>query len=379
MTFSSALLWLARITLVFLVVASLLPLVRTGYWVVRLCDFPRLQLMALLLVPLVAALAHAWVTRSFRYEHGILIGAVLAIACFEATYTLPFTPLWPTEVAATTEPVNLRLMVANIEYENDRYDEVAQAIERQDPDVLLLIEFDDKWSEALQPLRKNYQHHIEVVRGEGLGLAMWSKLPVESEEVKYLVTERRPSIFAKLKLADGTLCELVGVHPTPPGLSDSTDGGRRDSRVRDAELVLVAKQVQAQSDTPWVVTGDFNDVAWSHTTRLFKRLSGLRDPRVGRKMLNTFHADYPPFRYPIDHVFLSEGSTVGIFERVRLPGSDHFGIVAEFHVAGEPAQDAATSDDHQEAQEVVEEGKEDAEERDIKADESDQAGGDREE
>jgi len=368
---NSALLWLARITLAVLVVASLAPLVNTGYWVVRLCDFPRIQLLVLLLVPLLATGIHAAVTHSFQREHWLLCGVVLAAAFWQAAHVLPFTPLWPKELASTSEQENLRLMVANIKYSNTQHDEVSQVIEQHDPDVLLLIEINQAWKSALDPLRQAYPHHVEIIRDEGLGLALWSKLPIEREEVKYLVSERRPSIFATLTLPDGKRIQLVGVHPTPPGLKDETEGGRRDSRVRDAELVLVAKEVQANADATWVVTGDFNDVAWSHTTRLFKRLSGLEDPRVGRALLTTYHADYPAFRYPIDHVFLSPGSTVGHFKRVRLPGSDHFAVLAEFHVAGNAVPEKASSSDQEEAEEIVEEAEQDAQQRNIDADPED--------
>ncbi|MFN3150037.1 endonuclease/exonuclease/phosphatase family protein [Bremerella sp.] len=371
---NSALIWLARITLALLVIVSLAPLVNTGYWVVRLCDFPRVQLLFLLLVPTLAIVAHAWGTRGFKLQHWIVGAVILATATWQAAHVLPFTPLWPQELADASEQPNLRLMVANIKYGNTQFEEVSQVIELADPDLLLLIEINQKWSAELNPLRQAYTHHVEVIRDEGLGLALWSKLPIYEDQVKYLVSERRPSIFATLTLPDGKTMQVAGLHPTPPGLKDDTPGGRRDSRVRDAELVLVAQEVQANADAAWLVTGDFNDVAWSHTTRLFKRLSGLGDPRVGRALLTTFHADYPPLRYPIDHVFLSQGSTVGKFERVYLPGSDHFAVLAEFHVTGNAVPEKASSSDEVEAQEIVKEGEQDAQERNIDADPKDQNG-----
>lgn len=119
--------------------------------------------------------------------------------------------------------------------------------------------------------------------------------------------------------------------------------------------MLVAKQVQQESDHPWIVTGDFNDVAWSHTTRLFKRLSGLKDPRVGRRLLTTYHADRPLWRYPIDHIFVSEGFALTSFDRQRTPGSDHFAVVTglRLHRPDGPTQAEDGEDRHEAAEKVV--------------------------
>lgn len=367
MWFSRVLIWFARSAVVVLMIASFLPLIRTGAWIVRLCDFPRIQLLVLLLFPLLATAGHSVVGRRYKREHLILMIAIVATAIWQLSHAAPFTPVWRKELAGTTEDKCLRLMVANIEFNNSEFESVMQVLQQHDPDVLLLVEIDDTWKAALAPLRTEYPHRVEVIRDEGLGLALWSKLPIPSQDVKYLVSERRPSIFATLSLPDGTDVRFAGIHPTPPGLDDETEGGRRDSRVRDAELVLVAKEVKADPDSAWIVAGDFNDVAWSHTTRLFKRLSGLRDPRVGRTLLNTYHADYPLLRYPIDQVFLTEGSTVKSLNRVRLPGSDHFAVAADVRVPTTGSHSPSSQTSRSESREIIEEGEQDAAQRDVEA------------
>lgn len=359
--------WTARTGVLLLLLAAALPLLPTGAWFVRLFDFPRLQLCLLLLVPLLAATLHAVWLRNWKREHGVLVIAIAALGLWQCSFIAPYTPLWPKEVADATMSDGVRVMITNLKFDNRQHERARRALQSEDPDLLLLIEINRTWSAALDSLRASYPYRKEVIRDEGLGLALWSKLPLVSATVEHLVSERRPSIFATVRLRDGTRMHFAGVHPTPPGLEDDTRGGRRDSRVRDAELVLVARKVEDRPNAGWIVAGDLNDVAWSRSTQLFKRISGLRDPRVGRALLNTYHADYHLLRYPIDHLFVSEGTTLEALSRVRLPGSDHFAIVAQLHVSSRTAPATADADERSEAREVVEEGKEDAAERDIEA------------
>jgi endonuclease/exonuclease/phosphatase (EEP) superfamily protein YafD len=352
--------WTLRATIAFLVLTALAPFLRVGWWPVRLCDFPRLQLGALALVVLLAVVGWAF-AQGWRIEHAALIALALAVAVWQLSHAAPYTALWSkASPDAAPDADIVRLAVLNLDYRNPKRDEALRVIEGIDADLLVLVEVDRGWEEALAPLAGRYPHRAGAVLDDGLGLLVWSRLPLRGARTRYIVTDERPSIWTEVDMGAGGIAYFVAVHPSPPGLK-TDDGDREDSRKRDAELVLVAKQVAEHSGRAHIVAGDFNDVAWSHTTRLFERLSGLKDPRIGRGLFSTYHARYPMLRYPIDQVFVSEGFATARLDRVRIPGSDHLGIISDLALVRQTGSTPdADGGDHEEAREIVDEGREDA-------------------
>jgi endonuclease/exonuclease/phosphatase (EEP) superfamily protein YafD len=154
------------------------------------------------------------------------------------------------------------------------------------------------------------------------GMHVYSRLPLGEKEICFLVEKDIPSIHASIELRTGDKVRAHFLHPAPPSPTENPE-----SAERDAELVIVARSI-GESDQPVIVAGDLNDVAWSVTTRLFRKISGLLDPRVGRGMFNTFHASYPFLRWPLDHLFHSQHFTLQDIRRLPSIGSDHFPLLA---------------------------------------------------
>ncbi len=79
---------------------------------------------------------------------------------------------------------------------------------------------------------------------------------------------------------------------------------------------------------PLIAAGDFNDVAWSDTSRTFKHVGEYLDPRIGRGFYASFDADKPYLRFPIDQFFVTPDVAVVSIERLGYIGSDHFPMAA---------------------------------------------------
>ncbi len=351
-----------RLAVLFLLLVTLLPLVPVGKWWVRLCDFPRLQIGAAGVLPLATLLIWAN-TSGWTLEHSCWFVLCIVISSWQISHMLPYVPGWRKQLPdkGDAEGLSTTICAMNLKFENERVSEVVDQVRELDPDLLLLIEVNQKWDAGLESLKSRYANRVGPVLEHGRGLVLWSKLPLISADVKYLVSEKRPSIFAQVRLRDDRVIHLVGLHPTPPGLWDDNQEERHDSRIRDAELLLVADMVARDPELHWLITGDFNDVAWSHTTRLFQRVSGLKDPRVGRGLFNTYHAEYPGLRFPIDHLYLSSTARVEWLKRVRPAGSDHFALTMSFCVAGcVPELPEPVGNDREQVLEMISEGIADA-------------------
>jgi endonuclease/exonuclease/phosphatase (EEP) superfamily protein YafD len=151
-------------------------------------------------------------------------------------------------------------------------------------------------------------------------MLLYSRLELVHAEVKFLVQDDIPSIHARVKLPSGQEVGLHCLHPRPPFPTED-----ESSKERDAELLIVGREIKREP-IPVVVLGDLNDVAWSRTNYLFQDVSGLLDPRIGRGFYNTFHAEYPLVRFPLDHFFHSNHFRLVDFRRLPYFGSDHFPV-----------------------------------------------------
>ena len=217
--------------------------------------------------------------------------------------------------------------------ENREFDKWHDVIRAADPDVILAVEVDDAWMErAVRPLIADWPHVVAEPRDNHYGMVLLSRLELVNPEIQHKVQKDVPSIHCGVRLKSGDVINLHCLHPRPPEPLDN-----QDSAPRDAELVLVGRAIgDDPADPPTIVTGDLNDVAWSHTTRLFLRLSGLLDPRIGRGFFNSYNANNPLFRFPLDHFFHS--NDFRLIELRRLSSSAAITFPMYLALSYEPAR-----------------------------------------
>jgi len=302
------------------VLATVLPFVRKGYWWVRIWDFPRVQIAAIGLLTLATLLAIG------RLD-GIQgpVAALLALAVGYQAYRIwPFTPLAPLQVlpSARSDPARkLRVLVANVLVQNREAGKLVELIRRSAPDLVLPLEPDAFWARELAVLEPEYPFSLKYPQDNAYGMMLFSRLALEEAEVRFLMDPDVPSFRARLRLRSGDRVCLYAVHPRPPHAFQA-------SFDRDAELLVVGREIH-QSPEPSIVAGDLNDVAWSYTTRMFQRISGLMDPRLGRGLYNTFSARSRLMRWPLDHIFFDPEFRLARLERLPEIGSDHFPMLAD--------------------------------------------------
>ena len=310
-----------------LVLATVLPLSIRREWWIRALDFPRLQ---------IAILAVLWllVWGMSVPSGGIWLNALALamgiVALYQFYWIYPNTEMHRQEVERyhpTTDGVcpGFKMITSNVLMTNRDSAPLISLIHTHKPDIVITLESDQWWQDRLDTL-EGYTYRIACPLDNLYGMHVYSRLPLSNTRINYLVEDDKPSMSASVQVSSGVDIQLHVVHPAPPA-----PGENDESTERDVELLLMAKAV-AGSKEHIVVAGDLNDVAWSATTRLFRQLSGMLDPRIGRGLFNTFSADHWYARWPLDHVFVSRHFKVVDIQRLPNIGSDHFPLMVELAI-----------------------------------------------
>ncbi len=342
------------LTLAILVIlATLIPLSPKEYWWIRIFDFPRLQIIAAGIV----CLAGFMYIEPAKGNFGLMVEIALAASILYQSWRIyPYTLLSPKKVLDSKQKDDrssqISIVVTNVLMTNRNYAACLKMLRDADPDVILAVETDQRWQENLRELEKDYPYTVLQPLENTYGMLLYSKLKLINPEIRFLLEPDVPSVHTIIELSNGAPVVFHGLHPRPPAPEEA------DTSVpRDAELIVVGFDVE-KNPVPTIVAGDLNDVAWSHTSKLFRKNSGLLDPRIGRGLFATFNAFFPLFRWPLDHVFHTCDFKIISLERLGKIGSDHFPIC--IHLSYEPEskheqeKPEADSSDREEAEDKLE-------------------------
>jgi endonuclease/exonuclease/phosphatase (EEP) superfamily protein YafD len=336
----------------FIIVVSLIPLIRNDNWMFRVFEYPRGQKLVLNIVLLALFLFLA----KWEGKHPfIFAGLLTANALYLFYQVFPYTFVARKQLKGRRKDVEegkqLKLIVCNVYQENRMAAKCIDCILKHKPEIILFVETDHWWKGQLASLEEHYRFNVSIPLENTYGMLLYSKLELVEPQIKYLIEEGIPSVHTKVKLPSGDLFYLYCLHPQPPVPQENPR-----STERDAEILTIAKEAK-KCHLPVVVAGDLNDVAWSYTTELFLKISALLDPRRGRGFFNTFHAKYWFLRWPLDHIFCSKHFQLVNLRRLPFIGSDHFPILVELGLipADKPKNEGAELEASAEEAEVAEE------------------------
>lgn len=344
-----------------LILVSILPFITHQHWMFRVWEFGRIQLFFLQLLTLSLGLFF------IEDKSNLFLGTVtlhIALIVYNAIILIPYTTIYkknvPDNINKHSESISI--ISVNVYQFNERYEELIKLVREVKPDILLTMESNQAWEDALTEIEEEYPNHKKVALENTYGIHFYTKLKTDSIKANYFIADDLPSIEASLLTKSGKPFTFFGVHPPPPSPTEEDN-----SRERDGELLSIGKKVK-ESKGPVIVTGDFNNVAWAKSSILFRKTSELIDPRIGRGFVSTFHAKYRFLRFPIDLFFHSTDVFIEDFKTLRNIGSDHLPLFCKFFInykedMQEEEVEVLEKDEKEEVEEMIEDGIEEESER----------------
>ena len=317
-----------------LVLMTVGSLSRNEVWWIRGLDFPRLQFALVGIVLLCLALALLDFGRPASW---LVAGAAFACTLYQAWWILPCTRIWPREVRQATsmdEDKRLRIMTANVLTPNRNAAKLLDMVKTHAPHILVAVETDAWWERHLDTLAADYPFSLKCPLDNLYGMHLYSRLPLEDAEIRFLVEDEIPSMHAAVVMPGGERIRLHCLHPAPPSPTENDT-----SPERDAELVIVGKSVAGIA----AAGGRHRRPERRRVVDNHQALS--QDQRAARPTGRTEHVQYLPrgARVPA----LAAGSPVP--QRSLHPGayasgceyfgSDHFPILVELALEPRVAAD----------------------------------------
>ncbi|MCA9001958.1 MAG: endonuclease/exonuclease/phosphatase family protein [Planctomycetes bacterium] len=280
--------------------------------------------------------AHWWVLdlfAHFRVQYAIGAGGLFLIAaCLRKPLSVCMALLggavngflilplyWENPALPQEDGESIQILYANLLTQNTDARALLDCIRDEQPDVIALLEFSERWKLDLDPELGDWPHRAARPRNDNFGLAVYSRLPLGEADWRHLTLRSSETLFTTLEWKGQNLPLLL--HPYPP-----VRGWTAEGSVDTIEALLEEPELQ---DPGTILVGDLNATPWSHLGRLMGT-SGLLPARTGQGVLPTWPARFPAFlRIPIDVCYAGKDWA---FRTVRVGphiGSDHLPLLVE--------------------------------------------------
>lgn len=267
---------------------------------------------------------------------------VTAIVLFSAGLTAIW-PLFPSPAARAAAQApsagqpSCSLLLANVQARTHALRNLLPVIEREDPDLVLLIECGGRpMLELLTTPTLQSRFPFAVVPEQGL---MWqvvilSRFPLRSVRFESATDPRFLQLFAHRRSVIVDLPDsepdflFSGVHPPSPRTSDSWRQGNETISL----LAELLEKHMLPAGRPILIAGDFNSSA-SGSRHAIMDSSGLRPLDDLAALPGTWPACLPsPARLTLDRAWASDGITFTSRAVLGDVGSDHLPVLIRFTV-----------------------------------------------
>lgn len=231
--------------------------------------------------------------------------------------------------------MDMKISLMNVLTSNNGYNAVLENINKSKPDVIFLEEVNDEWLKNMSELDKIYPYSIKHPRADNFGVALYSKVPFKTSEIKYFGHFEIPLIVCTIEKHNKKL-KIIGIHTTPPG--------KQDYFINRNEMLSELADFVKNDPMPIIIIGDLNTTMYSPSYKKFIKQSKLINARKNFGIIPswspktrdingiTFDKLMRFAMIPIDHALHNAKVKITSFKTSKSIGSDHLPIEVSFWI-----------------------------------------------
>jgi endonuclease/exonuclease/phosphatase (EEP) superfamily protein YafD len=231
-----------------------------------------------------------------------------------------------------TEIKRLRVCMINVLKRNDDFEDVRAFIHENSPDILVLMETDERWLDELKRIDEGYVEKVVSSELGNSGIVLYSRFPIANHREIRLSPKGRPNFHTVLNI-DGRMINIFVSHPVSP----TRKKGKWEDR--NIHIENLAKEI-VKVVGPTIVIADLNTTMWSPFYKELVDITGLVNSREGFGINGSYPAPYASVSgLPIDHILLSQHFSSQAFKCGPHIGSDHLPVWADIVLLEEGVDD----------------------------------------